>query len=340
MISWDATFSTRSGVVELASDNRMRIRRGTDGRAHTWKIKPDRTIVVAEAQDVDECQVIASTVPPILGEELHCACPLTPDRIERLLCSRERTQRFTGVKLARLLSISDFADTVDNVLQDREEDVYVRLEAASYLAATCGAPIAPLFEPFYKNRDEQTRLEAVIAIGEAATMDAVEILSDLLDSADNPYYLRSAAAWCLSRINSEEPSQILIKAFGGVDPTIREEALKGIVNLGEPAVTQLLEGLRGSDIDVAAGCAESLRQQQPHKEHVIDQILSGLDQNEPPLWNVWLVGNLPRDMVAAKITRFQETDPKLHYALSVLWCFMESWIAKRWEADPRSETMP
>jgi HEAT repeat protein len=191
-----------------------------------------------------------------------------------------------------------------------------------------------LFRPFYESHDQQTQLEAVIATGEAATEDAVQRLCQFLDSPDDPYFLRSAAAWCLSRIGSEECVRRLISAFGDVDPAIREEALEGLVALGGPSVPRLLEGLVGADGDIAAGCAESLRQQWPLEDNFAAQIVGTLAQEPPPLWSAWLAGHLPRDLVSTRIAALQETAPKLHYALSVLWCFVESWIARRWELDP------
>ena len=205
----------------------------------------------------------------------------------------------------------------------------------STIAAVCSRPIASLFKSFYEDYDEQIQLEAVIATGEAATEDAVKVLCSFLDSSENPYFLRSAAAWCLSRIGSEEAVRRLIRAFGDMDQIIREEALEGIVILGGPAIPRLLEGLSAIDGDIAAGCAESLRQQAGVADSLVDEVINLLDQDEPPPWSVWLAGNLPRDLVSARIAALQERSPKLHYALSILWCFMESWIARRWELNSK-----
>ncbi len=110
--------------------------------------------------------------------------------VERLLSSRERTQRFTGIKLARLRGDGDHCDGIRRLYADTEEDVYIRLEAASYLGSTCGEPADELFSWFLTSADPQIRLEAVIALGEAATGDAVNLLCNILDSHDRPYFMR------------------------------------------------------------------------------------------------------------------------------------------------------
>ena len=52
------------------------------------------------------------------------------------------------------------------------------------------------------------------------------------------------------------------------------------------------------------------------------------------MWPVWLFGNLPRQQAAPLIAELQTTAPQLHYAVSLLWSFTESWIAQRWELNP------
>jgi hypothetical protein len=37
------------------------------------------------------------------------------------------------------------------------------------------------------------------------------------------------------------------------------------------------------------------------------------------------------------IAEVQDSAPALHYALSLLWAFAESWIARRWELNPNAE---
>jgi hypothetical protein len=126
----------------------------------------------------------------------------------------------------------------------------------------------------------------------------------------------------------------LVKAFGDVNLNLRGEALEGIVSVGGAAVPVLLAGLEETDTAVAAGCAEALRQQQPLPGSALARLVDELRSEDPSPWAVWLVGQLPREHVAAAITDLQESRPELHYAISLLWSFVESWIAQRWELAP------
>jgi HEAT repeat protein len=260
-----------------------------------------------------------------------CAGTLAEGHIAALIESRERTQRFTGIKLARLRREAVYHEAATTMAGDAEEDVYIRLEAASYLSAVCHEPAHPLFDRYLSSGDEQTQLEAVIALGETATDDAVVVLSEILADNSRPYFLRSAAAWSLGRTRKSKASDQLIRAFSDVDIDLRDEALDGLVEIGEVALPLLLRGLRNPDGETAAGCAEALRRHESVPSQVIDSLVSELQSNQPRPWAVWLAGNLPREHFTTTIAQLQTKKPELHFALSVLWSFVESWIARTWQ---------
>jgi HEAT repeat protein len=174
----------------------------------------------------------------------------------------------------------------------------------------------------------------VIALGEAGTSTAVELLSELLDDDRRPYFLRSAAAWCLSRIGNPDCCKRLVRAFADIDQAIREEALDGIVAIGGVAIPLLLDGMLQTNEALAAGCAEALRQRGHLPHEALAELCDRARTGELSPWAVWLLGHLPRDQVAPAIASLQNSAPQLHYAITLLWSFVESWIARRWELRP------
>src|SRR5205807_2192372 len=112
------------------------------------------------------------------------------------------------------------------------EDIYVKLEGVSYLAAICGRTVADNIRPYLASADPQIAIESVITLGETATEEAADLLSAILDDANLPYFLRSAAAWGLARQAGEPSIRRLIRAFADVNTDIRQEALDSIVVLG------------------------------------------------------------------------------------------------------------
>jgi hypothetical protein len=317
-VCWDAVFSSRTGTVEGCEGKRITIRREPDGHRHTRSIPSHLNLLVAIGDQVEVNQVIASELTTVGDAELTCSATLPAHYIPDLLVSRERTQRFTGIKLARLRHDGSHCDAIAELSADDEEDIYIRLEGLSYLAAVCGQSSAEIFSGYLDRPDPQTQLESVIAIGEVGTPEAVDGLSGILDDSTLPYFLRSAAAWSLGRIGTEAAVSRLVKAFADIDISIREEALEGITSIGGAAVPILLSGLRGTAMDVAAGCAEALRQQASLPADVISELSHRIQGPNAPDWAVWLLGQLPRERVAPAIIGLQGSAPHLHYAISLL----------------------
>jgi len=96
----------------------------------------------------------------------------------------------------------------------------------------------------------------------------------------------------------------------------------------------LLSGLQEADPAIAAGCAEALRQHGALPTDAIDTLTAQFAGGNPSNWTVGLAGHLPGKHLAGAVADLQQTAPELHYAITVLWSFTESWIARRWELQP------
>ncbi|MCL6442273.1 MAG: HEAT repeat domain-containing protein [Alicyclobacillus sp.] len=338
-IQWRAIFSTMTGVVESVENGKIRIR-SFSGRRYTWQNKRSIPVTVEEGQEVTEGQVIACEVPIIPKEELICPRTIDSNSISKLLRSRERTQRFAGVKLARLRKDHIHRDFINEIVNDTEEDIYVRLEGIAYLVSVCGEP-ADIFRAYLTDKiDDQVRLETVITLSEVGTENVVHLLSEILDDPASPSYLRSASAWALSRIGTDSALKKLVKAFADISEDIKQEALGGIVSIGDRALALLTNTIVDSNNDIAAGSAEALRQLAqlaPLPESTIKDLSRFLRMERVPNWVVWLLGHLPRDHTAGAIAEIQDLNPEVHYALSILWCFTDSWISRYWDRNPYPE---
>jgi len=337
-IVWDAIFSTRRGIVESTEDGRISVRRTSDGHLYTWRNSKQLPVVVKEGDTVQERQILSAPVRPLTGTELHCPGLIEPSYILDLLSSPERTQRFTGIKLARLREEPQYSDIIERVTRHPEEDIYVQLEGAVYLTRACGKSAHKLIRPYLESMDEQIQLEAVVALAESATAEAVEMLSGILDRESVPFFFRSAAAWALGRIGTDRAIRRLVQAFADVNQEMREEALEAIDSIGEPASNHLLAGLIENDQSIAAGAAEAIRRQALLPPGIIQEIVKEVKADAGHLWAVWLLGHFPheRDYVTTAIAELQDSRPEAHYAITVLWAFMDSWIAQHWELNPKA----
>ena len=99
----------------------------------------------------------------------------------------------------------------------------------------------------------------------------------------------------------------------------------------------LIASLREAEDDaVRAGSAEVLRQYSNNPAFPVGELVEILSAVGSP-WPVWLAGMVPRNRIAGAVAPLQDTHPQLHYAITVLWSFVESWIARKWELRPRAE---
>ena len=138
--------------------------------------------------------------------------------------------------------------------------------------------------------------------------------------------LRSACAWAIGCHGTEEAAEALVRAFADVAPEIREEALVALQELGPVGFDPLLKGLAATSTDIAAGAAETLRRIRgaPAGE------IATLAERANSTWPTWALAHLPKDAAAPYIAALQSKRPDIHYAVSVLWTFLESWIAEDW----------
>ena len=49
-------------------------------------------------------------------------------------------------------------------------------------------------------------------------------------------------------------------------------------------------------------------------------------------WPTWALAHLPSEDVKPLIATLQKKRPDVHFALSVLWTFLESWVSRDWSA--------
>jgi hypothetical protein len=335
-IEWDAILSTREGIVEYIRDGKIGVRRFSDDHLYPWQNKNDLPVVVEEGDTVHDRQILASSVPPLTHAELECPGYLPINYISDLITSPERTQRFTGIKIARLRNDPQLYDLVQQAVSHPHEDLYVQLEGAIYLSRVCKESARELLGPYLTNPDEQVRLETIVALAEIATVEAVDMLTDILAANDKPYFLRSATAWALGKIGTDKAIKRLMQAFSDVDQSIREEALEAIDSLETHKLSYLLTGLTDTNLSIAAGSAEAIRRHAELPDSAIREIVEKVEADAQSIWAVWLLGQLPqgRECVRTAIASLQDSRPEAHYAITVLWSFVESWIARHWELHP------
>ena len=173
------------------------------------------------------------------------------------------------------------------------------------------------------------RLETAVALGETRNPSAFGLLRLVLEDRRQPTFLRSACAWAIGHHKTHEAAECLVRAFADLAPGIREEALVALENLGEYRLDALLTGLASQSSDIAAGSAEAIRRVRDVPENQVRRIVE-LAEGSESTWPAWALAHLPKEEVRPYIATLQDRRPDIHYALSVLWTFLQSWVAEDW----------
>lgn len=327
---WRSCFSPSEGSVVDISDANITVE--GEGGVRKRKGRKNLRLTVGVGDLVGLNQVLACNVKPSGAMELRCGGGLGARGFAKMLASQHLPVRFAGVKLARLRKEASLRTEMSAIAADADEDIYVRLEAKAYLAAVHGTDLRELFAKELSASDKADQLEAVITIGEVGTEAAAVVLADILGDATKDYFLRSAAAYCLGRIDSPISRNALIQAFTAQTHRVREDALLALASVGFDAMAELLAGVNQADEQIQAGCAEALRclalRSDPTmvERLIAPSVAEILASDSRSLMSVWLAGQLPESLMKAALSGVLGRDARLAYSLAVSWAFAKSWI--------------
>lgn len=166
-ISWPAAIAKSVGVIESVTDNHIQYRRQTDNRIITLslskqglKLKP----FVRESDTIAENQVLAAVVSVI--KQFSCSGGIAQDYYIARLSSPSLSERYAASKALSTFPSKDVSRILIGKVNQSDEHIYVRLEAASSLAHHSEEQGWSFIKQCLADDYLQNRLEAVIALGE------------------------------------------------------------------------------------------------------------------------------------------------------------------------------
>lgn len=329
-LTWKACFAPHTGEITKLTKAMISVT-SADGVVVSRK-HAKLNLFFTHGQSVEENQVLASKVKPCSHRKLQCKGSLTTQKINKMLRSRSMPVRFGGIKLARLRNETGVRVNVERISNDAHEDIYVRLEAKTYLAKVHSHSVAELFNGDLRAEEGRDRLEAIIAIGEINNDESIKLLSDTLLNAGEEYFIRSAAAYCLGRSCSETARIALISSFDDISHRIREDALISLVMNGPEAIPGLIQHLAHDKINIQAGCAEALRRMAPaipndsFREQLIGPVIKLVNSDPTLHFAAWLLGQLWNTRPGGCPPGTFDGMPEVTYLLAVSRAFASSWL--------------
>ena len=279
---------------------------------------------VDEGAIVEVNQIVASVVP-VYTILRH---PPSVDEayfIEKLT-SVNLSERYAAAKALRYRGYTIAKPVLDERMNDKEEDIYVELEAAAALAA-CDDPKGWEFMEEKLHRPVltvplETQLETVIVASEIPNARSERLLITVLKDDTRDTELRAGAAWALGQFASSSSAIALVDTFASSPLEIKIEAARALLRIAEPQVPQLVELLRTDDPSKRDGISWVLA-----RAGTFDpvSILAGADDNLRR-WITYIVGYGRENFLRADIESICKADSEVYFAASVLWQILASWI--------------
>jgi hypothetical protein len=280
---------------------------------------------VKKDEVVEENQIIASVVPIKL--DLSCPEKVKEEYFIEKLGSVNLSERYAAAKALRYRGYSPIAKKIlENRLNDDEEDIYVKLEAAATLTLKNDEKAWNFFESRLYSPPMtiplETQLETIIVSSELAVEKSENILIDILRDKTRDTELRSGAAWALGQFSTKKTAQALVDTFDLNDLDVKYEAARALLRIGDEQKDYLLSLINSITQDKRDGISWVLARIGNFDPNLL---LPKADENLRR-WISYILGYGKEMFNGSYIDNICHSDPKIYFAASVLWQILNSWI--------------
>ncbi|MFQ5751171.1 MAG: HEAT repeat domain-containing protein [bacterium] len=325
-VTWPAAVASSAGKLISVEKERLQYRRTHDNRTITLslskkgiKLNP----LVNLNQTFEKNTILASVVN--VQNRIEPSISVDVQHYLDLLNSTSISDRYSAAKALSFLEQPQDFSALQLRLNDENEHIYVRLEAAATFARYGQQQGYDFIREVLNSEYLEHRLEAVIILGEIATNESCSILQAVLKDASQHPEIRGGAAWSLGEIRNQNSITDLVDSFQEMDLTIRVEAARALAKLCESYTDEILDHFESSSETERPGIAWALA----HSDKwTLDSLLRKLqsDSLDQRQWTAYIFGTNDQTRIINKIETLKQTDPEIYFAVTVLWKLMSSWV--------------
>lgn len=322
-ISWPAAVASAEGSIKKISENSIQFSRAKDERSITLRLTQKEiqmSPLTQVGQGILENQIIASVIPVLQSFPFQA---VTDTYYLDNLSSTNLSERYGASKALSFFNNQSVRNALIQKLQDTNEHIYVRLEAAASLARLGNQQGYDFISSCFKDTYLQNVLEAVIVLAEVKTELSCKMLSQVLDDISFDAEIRAGAAWGLGELNNKIALDSLVASFALVDESIRVEATRALAKLTTDFSPDIVNQFKKSSPQNKAGIAWALTKSPTLR---LDDLLVSLTDEDSRQWISYIIGVQGQERYIAEIERLKNQDPQVYFAVTVLWKIMTSWI--------------
>lgn len=323
-IIWPTAITHAPGTIQSIEKNRIKYRRKSDSRMITLRLMRNEQVLaplVKEQEKVAESQIIASVVPVSLN--LSCDKSMSEEQYLELLSSASLSKRYIAAKALAFFPSTVTTKQLIQRLEDANEHIYVRLEAAASLARQDNKRGYDFIEECLMDEYLENRLEAVIVLGEINKSASCKILVGTLLDKEQHTEIRAGAAWALGELSNKNAMSALIESFLAVDEEIRIEAARALGKLARQYSSEILKEFPTAKQHERPGISWAISKA---GKFTIKDMLDLLVDEDARAWVSYIVGSQDQDKYIAEIEQLKKKDPEVYFAVTVLWKIMTSWV--------------
>lgn len=323
-IEWPSKVASCSGKIHSIDKQNLSIIRDSDGRKINLKLVTrgiTLTPRVSVGDKVSEGQVVASIIP--LSTRFDCTNDADANYYVSKLSSASLAERYAAVKALSLFNEDFVFDALRERMNDVEEHIYIRLDAAADLARQGLAEGISFIKDTIDGSATEARLEAVIILSEIRNDQSCNLLIQTLEDPGQHQDVRAGAAWALGELQCKKAMDSLIATFAGVGDEIRVEAARALAQLARIYSSEIIGEFGQVDDAKRPGIAWAISK----AENVnINDFLNALSSLDTRQWVAYILGTQEQAKIIGDIEVLRSKDPEVYFAATVLWKIMSSWV--------------
>jgi HEAT repeat protein len=233
------------------------------------------------------------------------------------------SERYAAAKALSFFNIKIVIDALKAKINDQNEHIYIKLEAAASLARNGYDEGYDFIDKCLKDQYLQNVLEAVIVLNEIKTDRACKMLCMILQNETNDPEIRAGAAWGLGEQQNKTGLTAVIQSFNAFEENIKIEAARALAKLAKNFASDILGKFENAQTTEKPGIAWALTKSNSLK---IEQLISNLKDLESRYWISYIIGSLGEEKYIQEIEKLKNRDKEVYFAVTLLWKLMTSWV--------------
>ena len=322
-IIWPTGIASSKGVItEIGKIIKYKTALGRTNFIRTTKSNKILSPLVSVGEKVVKNQILASVVN--IKKTIPTNKVDVNYFIENLL-SLILSERYAAAKALSYFNNPLVEKTLLAKLRDKNEHIYVKLEAAASLSRFGNVEGYNFIKQCLTDNYLQNVLESVIVLAEIRTVDSCKLLCDvLLDERHDPE-IRAGAAWGLGEQQNNMALTAISKSFNSVEENIKIEAARALAKFTNLHSNDILELFCNANANELPGIAWALSKSDSIS---LDQLISNHVGTEYRQWISYIIGMQGEERHVVEIEKLKEHDPEIYFAVTLLWKIITSWVYK------------